>query len=137
MHRFIIFIMGSAIAALALAVVSISAVAVIAQTTVLLSQCLIALGLLGLGTVMVGSMTLRNRVIQMYLAHRLLGADVDRLFAEGRPDRIESLPNTFSQSLYLPAANDQSARTWSVQTRSRALPALPVVPQGWGFDEED
>jgi hypothetical protein len=37
MHRFIIFIMGSAIAALALAVVSISAVAVIVQTTALLS----------------------------------------------------------------------------------------------------
>ena len=55
MHRFIIFILGSAIAALALAVVSISAVAIIAQTTALLSQCLIVFGLLGLGAVVVGS----------------------------------------------------------------------------------
>ncbi len=137
MHRFIIFIMGSAIAALALAVVSISAVAVIAQATALLSQCLIALGLFGLGAVVVGSVALRNRVIQVYLARRLLGADADRLLTEGQPDRIESLPNTFSQSLSLPATNGQSIRMSSITTQSRALPALPVVPQGWGFDEED
>jgi hypothetical protein len=76
-------------------------------------------------------------VIQTYLAHRLLGADADRILTEGRPDRIESLPITFPQNLYLSAANGQSPRMRSVQTPSRALPALPVVPQGWGFDEED
>jgi hypothetical protein len=137
MHRFIIFILGGAIAALALAVVSISAVAVIAQTTALLSQCLIVLGLFGLGAVVVGSMALRNRVIQMYLAHRLLGADADRLLTEGRLDRIESLPNTFSQNLYLPMGNSRPARIRSIQTPSLTLPAVPAVPQGWGFDEED
>jgi hypothetical protein len=137
MHRFIIFIMGGAIVALALSVVSISAVAVIAQTTALLSQCLIALGLLGMGAVVVGTAALRNRVIQVYLARRLLGADGDRLLTEGLPDRTESLPNTFPQNLYLPLGHSRPAQIRSVQTPSLTVPAVPVVPQGWGFDEED
>ena len=67
MHRFIIFIMGSTIVALALAVISLSAVAVMAQTMALFSQCLLALGMIGVGVVVASSVALRNRVIQVYL----------------------------------------------------------------------
>jgi hypothetical protein len=133
MHRFIIFVMGSAIAALALAVVSISAVAVIAQTTALLSQCFIALGLFGLGAVLVGSMALRNRVIQIYLARRLLGIEADRLLAQSELDRATAFPETFSQKQI-----GQGPRVAVVHsTRQTPTLTMPAMPSGWGFDEED
>ena len=138
MHRLVIFIMGSAIVALAFAVVSLSAVAVMAQTLALLSQCLLALGLIGVGVIMAGSVALRNRVVQVYLARRLLGAEADHVLTERQPDRVEALPETFPRNQYvLSSAEKVSARVRSVQTPSLALPTLPVMPQGWGFDEED
>ncbi len=136
MHRFIIFIMGGAIAALAVAVVSISAVAVIAQTMALLAQCLVALGLFGFGVVIVGGLALRQRVFQVYLARRLLGADADRLLIESHDDRVETLPEMFPrQQAWLPPTRTM-AQTPQPPTL-RPLPTLPVMPQGWGFDEED
>ena len=137
MHRFIIFIMGSTIVALALAVISLSVVAVMAQTMALLSQCLLVLGMIGVGAVVVGSVALRNRVIQVYLARRLRGTETDHVLAEQRPDRVEALPETFPRNLYLPPAENVPARVRSVQPQSLALPTLPVMPHGWGFDEED
>jgi hypothetical protein len=90
-----------------------------------------------MGAVVVGTAALRNRVIQVYLARRLLGAEADRMLTEGAPDRTESLPNTFPQNLYLPMGNSRPARMRSIQTPSLTLLAVPVVPQGWWFDEED
>jgi hypothetical protein len=136
MHRFIIFIMGGAIAALAVAVVSLSAVAIVSQAMALMSQCLIALGLFGLGVVIVGSRALRQRVFQVYLARQLLGADADRLLIESHGDRVETLPEMFpQQQAWLPPARPM-AQTSQPPTL-RPLPTLPVMPHGWGFDEED
>ena len=133
MHRFIIFIMGSAVVALALAVISISTVAVMAQTMALLSQCLLALGMIGVGLIVASSVALRNRVIQVYLARRLLGAEADRMLAEQQPDRVEALPEAF------PGKQLDQQSSVSPATRLRQVPplAMPAVPSGWGFDEED
>jgi hypothetical protein len=141
MHRFINFIMGVAIVALALAVVSISAVAVMAQTMALLSQCLLALGMIGVGLIVASSMALRNRVIQVYLARRLLGVEADQVLAEHKPDRVGALPEMFPPNHMLLPAERASIQTTPAQGSRRsvlpALPVMPAVPQGWGFDEED
>jgi len=141
MHRFVIFIMGAAIVALALAVVSLSAVAVMAQTMALLSQCLLALGMIGVGLIVASSVTLRNRVIQVYLARRLLGTETDHVLAEQRPDRVEALPETFPRNQVLLPAERASIQTTRLQAPRRsatvALPVPPAMPHGWGFDEED
>lgn len=100
MYRFIIFIMGGAIIALALAVISISAVAAMAQTMALLSQCLLALGMIGVGLIVASSVALRNRVIQVYLARRLLGEEADRLLAQPQPDRPMALPEAFPEKQF-------------------------------------
>jgi hypothetical protein len=138
MHRFIIVIMGSAVVALALAVISISTVAVMAQTMALLSQCLLALGMIGVGLIVASSVALRNRVLQVYLARKLLGAEADRVLAERQPDRVEALPETFPRNqVFLPAERTTMQMT-PVQGPSRsALLSLPIMPQGWGFDEDD
>jgi len=133
MHRFIIFIMGSAVVALALAVISISTVAVMAQTMALFSQCVVALVLLTLSGAVGGSLALRQRVIQLYLARRLLGEEADRLLAQPQPDWPKALPEAFSGKQL-----DQQSSV-SPATRLRQVPplAMPAVPSGWGFDEED
>jgi len=133
MHRFIIFIMGSTIVALALAVISISTVAVMAQTMALFSQCVVALVLLTLSGAVGGSLALRQRVIQLYLARRLLGEEADRLLAQPQPDWPKALPEAFSGKQL-----DQQSSV-SPATRLRQVPplAMPAVPSGWGFDEED
>jgi hypothetical protein len=146
MHRFVIFIMGSTIVALALAVISLSVVAVMAQTMALLSQCLLALGMIGVGLIVASSVALRNRVIQVYLARRLLGTEADRVLAEHGPDRTETLPEMFPQNHALLPPERASIQTASVQTTVMqaprqstmlTLPTLPAMPHGWGFDEED
>jgi hypothetical protein len=138
MHRFVIVIMGSTIVALALAVISLSAVAVMAQTMALLSQCLLALGMIGVGLIVASSVALRNRVIQVYLARRLLGTEADRVLAEQQPDRVEALPETFPRNQYLLPAERASMQTTPTQgSRRSVMLSLPVMPQGWGFDEED
>ena len=133
MHRFIIFIMGSAVVALALAVISISTVAVMAQTMALFSQCVVALVLLTLSGVVGGSLALRQRVIQLYLARRLLGEEADRLLAQPQPDWPKALPEAF------PGKQLDQQSSVSPATRLRQVPplAMPAVPSGWGFDEED
>ena len=113
--------------ALAVSLISVSAVAVLAQTSALLSQCLLALGLLSLGGVVAGSVALRNRVIQVYLARRLLGAEADRVLAEQQPDRVEALPETFPQNQFLLPAERASIQTTQLQApRRSATVALPV-----------
>ena len=131
MHRFVIFIMGGAIIAMALAVISLSAVAVMAQTMALLSQCLLALGMIGVGVIVASSVALRNRVIQVYLARRLLGTEADRVLAEQQPDRVEALPETFPRNHVLPSRGRLCRRHWlRVQTPSLALPvAARHAPQ--------
>ena len=133
MHRFIIFIMGSAVVALALAVISISTVAVMAQTMALFSQCVVALVLLTLSGAVGGSLALRQRVIQLYLARRLLGEEADRLLAQPQPDWPKALPEAF------PGKQLDQQSSVSPATRLRQVPplAMPAVPSGWGFDEED
>ncbi len=132
----IVVMLALALGALAVAVISISAVAVVAQTSALFSQCLVALVLLALGGTIVGSVALRNRVIQAYLARRLLGADADRILIESGSDRSAALPVTFprKQAWSLPAR--ATAPTPQIPT-SPTLPTLPPMPHGWGFDEED
>ncbi len=141
MHRFLIFIMGGAIVALAFAVVSLSTVAVMAQTMALLSQCVLALGVIGVGVIVAGSIALRNRVLQVYLARRLLGAEADRVLVEQQRDQVKTLPEMFPQNHRFLPAESVSAQSTLVQAPPRsaslALPVLPVMPQGWGFDEED
>ncbi len=141
MHRLVIFIMGGVIVALAFAVISLSTVAVMAQTMALLSQCVLALGMIGVGFIVIGGITLRNRVIQIYLARRLLGAETDRVLVEQQRDQVKALPEMFSQNHRLLPAESASAQSTLVQTPPRsaslALPVLPVMPRGWGFDEED
>jgi hypothetical protein len=141
MHRFIIFIMGSTIVALALAVISLSAVVVMAQTMALLSQCVLVLGMIGVGVIVAGGVALRNRVIQVYLARRLLGTEADRVLAEQQPDRVEALPETFPRNQVLLPAERASIQTTRLKAPRRsatvALPVLPATPRGWGFDEED
>jgi hypothetical protein len=146
MHRFVIVIMGGAIIAMALAVISLSAVAVMAQTMALLSQCVLALGMIGVGLIVASRVALRNRVIQVYLARRLLGTDADRVLAEQQPDRVEALPQTFPRNHALLPPERASIQTASVQTTVMqaprqstmlTLPTLPAMPRGWGFEEED
>ena len=139
----IVVILGMVVLALAVSLISVSAVAVLAQTSALLSQCLLALGLLSTGGVVAGSVALRNRVIQVYLARRLLGVEADRMLAEQQPDRVEALPETFPRNHTLLPPERASVQTTSIQTmpiqdpyRSATL-ALPAMPRGWGFDEED
>ena len=137
----IVVILGMVVLALAVSLISVSAVAVLAQTSALLSQCLLALGLLSLGGVVAGSVALRNRVIQVYLARRLLGTEADRVLAEQQPDRVEALPETFPRNQVLLPAERASIQTTLLQAPRRsatvALPVLPAMPHGWGFDEED
>jgi hypothetical protein len=133
MHRFIIFIMGSAIVALALAVISISTVAVMAQTMALLSQCLLALGMIGVGLIVASSVALRNRVIQVYLARRLLGAKADRVLAQSPLDRPATFPEAFLQK----QIDQPSSAITMLPLRQTPSLSMPAVPQGWGFDEED
>ena len=129
----IVVILGAAVLALAFSLISVSAVAMLSQTTALLSQCLLALGLLSLGGALVGSMALRSRVIQMYLARRLLKPEVDRLFAQSEPDRATAFPEMFSQKQIDPCPR------MAVVHPTQHVPTItmPAVPRGWGFDEED
>lgn len=133
MHRLIIFIMGIAIVALAVSLISVSTVALLAQTSALFSQCVVALVLLALSGAVVGSLVLRQRVIQLYLARRLLGEEADRLLAQPQPDRPMALPEAFPGKQF-----DQQSSV-SPTTRLHQVPPLvmPSVPSGWGFDEED
>jgi hypothetical protein len=128
-----VVILGAAVLALAFGLISVSAVAMLAQTTTLLSQCLLALGLLSLGGALVGSVVLRNRVIQAYLAQRLLKHEADRRLPQSEFDRATALPETFPQK--------QIGRGPSVAVfrPPQQIPSLtiPTVPSGWGFDEED
>ena len=132
MHRFVIFIMGGAIAALALAVIGLSAVAIMAQAMALMSQCLLMLGLLSGGVIILGSVALRNRVIQVYLARQLFGADADR---------ITALPEAFSQNQAMLPTRTGVIQPFPIQGQQPAtlptLPTLLAMPHGWGFDEED
>ena len=141
MHRLVIFSMGGAIIALAFAVVSLSTVAVMAQTMALLSQCVLVLGLIGMGIIVTGSVALRNRVLQVYLARRLLGAEADRVLVEQQRDLGKSLPEMFPRNQVLLSAEKASMQTTPIQGSHRSvlpsLPIIPTVPQGWGFDEED
>jgi hypothetical protein len=129
----IVVILGAAVLALAFSLMSVSAVAMLAQTTTLLSQCLLALGLLSLGGALVGSVALRNRVIQMYLARRLLRHEADRLLVQSELDRTTALQETFPQKQI------GQGSSVAVVHASRQAPTLtmPAVPSGWGFDEED
>jgi hypothetical protein len=129
----IVVILGAAVLALAFSLIGVSAVALLAQTTTLLSQCLLALGLLSLGGALVGSVALRNRVIQMYLARRLLKHEADRLFAQSELDRVTAFQETFLQKQI-----DQGSSV-AVVDPARQTPTLtmPAIPSGWGFDEED
>ena len=137
----IVVILGMVVLALAVSLISVSAVAVLAQTSALLSQCLLALGLLSLGGIVAGSVALRNRVIQVYLARRLLGTGADRVLAEQQPDRVEALPETFPRNQVMLPAERASIQTTLLQAPRRsatvALPVPPAMPHGWGFDEED
>ena len=133
MHRFIIFIMGSAVVALALAVISISTVAVMAQTMALFSQCVVALVLLTLSGAVGGSLALRQRVIQLYLARRLLGEEADRLLAQPQPDWPKALPEAFPGKQF----DQQSSVSPTIRLHQVPPLAMPAVPSGWGFDEED
>jgi hypothetical protein len=136
MHRFIIFIMGGVIIALGFAVVSLSTVALMAQTMALLSQCVLVLGMIGVGVIIVGGIALRNRVIQVYLARQLLGAEGDRLLLESGDDRGVTWPVMFPrQQTCLPLTRTTAQAPQP--TPLRTMPTLPVMPQGWGFDEED
>ena len=136
MHRLIIFIMGAAIVALAFSLISVSTVALLAQTSALFSQCAVALVLPALGGAVVGSLVLRQRVVQLYLAQRLLGEEADRLLAQPQPDRTTALSAAFpQQQLYLPPIVTPAKPA----LRPHQVPplAMPAMPQGWGFDEED
>ena len=137
MHRLIIFIMGAAIVALAFSLISVSTVALLAQTSALFSQCAVALVLPALGGAVVGSLVLRQRVVQLYLAQRLLGEEADRLLAQPQPDQTTALSAAFpQQQLYLPpvvASAKPALRPHQVPPPS----AMPAMPRGWGFDEED
>ena len=129
----IVVILGTAVLALAFSLLSVSAVAMLAQTTTLLSQCLLALGLLSLGGALVGSVALRNRVIQMYLARRLLKHEADRLLAQSELDRATAFPETFSQKQIGPGPKAAIVHS----PRQAPTLTMPAVPSGWGFDEED
>ena len=93
----------------------------------------VALVLLTLSGAVGGSLALRQRVIQLYLARRLLGEEADRLLAQPQPDWPKALPEAFSGKQL-----DQQSSV-SPATRLRQVPplAMPAVPSGWGFDEED
>lgn len=129
----LVVILGAAVLALAFSLISVSAVAMLAQTTTLLSQCLLALGLLSLGGALVGSMALRNRVIQMYLARRLLKHEANRLLAQSELDQATAFPETFSQKQIGQGPGAAVVRP------PQQIPTItmPTVPSGWGFDEED
>jgi hypothetical protein len=129
----IVIMLALALGALAVALVGISAVAVMAQTSALFSQCLVALVLLALGGVIVGGVALRQRVIQVYLARRLLGAGGDRLLPQSHPDTSIALPDPFLQQ----HIDRRPATRGAVPLHLTASPTMPAIPSGWGFDEED
>jgi hypothetical protein len=129
----IVVMLALALGALAVAVVGISAVAVVAQTSALFSQCLVALVLLAIGGAIVGSVALRQRVIQVYLARRLLGAEGDRLLTQSHPDTSVALSDPFLQQHIDRRPSARGAVPWHLTTS----PTIPAIPSGWGFDEED
>jgi uncharacterized membrane protein YciS (DUF1049 family) len=129
----IVVMLALALGALAVALVGLSAVTVVAQTSALFSQCLAALVLLALGGVIVGGVALRQRVIQVYLARRLLGVEGDRLLTQSHPDVSVALSDPFLQQ----HIDRRPAASGAVPLHLTAYPTMPAIPSGWGFDEED
>lgn len=135
LSRLLVFVLVGAVAALAVALVGVSSVALMAQASALVSQCVMGLALLVIGGVVVAQIVMRNRIAQIYVARKLFGDDAERMLRTAQ--QPETL--TAAQLTQLPAAEHWPiARTQrSVETVRRPMMAPPVVPSGWGFDDEE
>jgi hypothetical protein len=126
------FILVLAVLALALSLLGVSSVALMAQASALASQCVLALAMLAIGGAIVAQIVLRNRIAQIYVARRLLGDDAERLLQPAATDHAIAQSDPHTQ---LAAPEYQLQNVPQPMTRTSIV--QPVVPAGWGFDDEE